>query len=155
VLALASCQTTGIADDGLQWTVGTWCGVRRGGDGTVASMTLRVEPTTGGVGQVECLRVDGASGPYVGFAVRMPDPNTGQWTMIYANAAQRAFARLVADRGVLYSWTSTTAAPGRGSRLVFERSDGDHWRRTQQVSEDAGRTWTVLFTDELVRDDGH
>jgi hypothetical protein len=157
VAALAACQSAAVDADPMGWTVGTWRGTRRAADGSSAEpMKLRVEPLPSGAGQIECLRVEGASGPYVGFAVRMPDPDTGRWTMVYANSAQRAFARLVADRAeALDSWTSTTAAPGHGSRLTFERIDDDHWRRTQQVSEDAGRTWTVLFTDELERDAGH
>lgn len=156
LLALAAgpgCQTAGAVGDPLEWTLGTWRGTRVAADGSAAEpMTLRVERLASGAGQVECLRVEGASGPYVGFAIRSRDPDTGRWTMVYANSAQHRFARLEADLSAAAgTWTSVTAEPGRDSRLVFERVGEDHWRRTQLVSTDAGRTWQVLFTDELER----
>jgi len=39
-----------------------------------------------------------------------------------------------------------------GSRFISERLDPNHWRRTQFISEDAGKTWKLLFTDDLERD---
>src|SRR5256885_7809409 len=50
----------------------------------------------------------------------------------------------------LSTWESSSAA--HGSRFISERLDPNHWRRTQFISEDAGKTWKLLFTDDLERD---
>ena len=39
----------------------------------------------------------------------------------------------------------------RESRLISERLGDDRWRRTMSVSQDGGRTWSVLWIDELHR----
>jgi hypothetical protein len=73
--------------------------------------------------------------------------------MIYANSTRPTIGRL---QGELESnrstWESITADLSHGSRFVSEQLDANHWRRTQFVSEDGGKTWKVLFTDELERD---
>jgi hypothetical protein len=162
LLLLASCRTAEPLPASFDWTVGTWTGARRAGEEAVAApMTLRVEALPGAAGQVECLRVEAPSGPYLGFAIRRFDPASGRWGMLYANSPGRTFARLEGELagapgaevdGSSSLWTSTTTAPPRGSRLVSERIGADRWRRTQLVSEDGGATWRVLFIDELVRD---
>lgn len=117
-------------------------------------MTVRVEALPDALGQVECLRVEGESGPYVGFTVRLRD-EAGEWQMIYVNSTQRTFARLDGQlAGERSSWTSVTPGRTRESRLVSERLGENGWRKTQLVSNDAGVTWQVLFTDELERDAG-
>jgi hypothetical protein len=152
LLVLAACHAGPVPADPLQWTIGAWHGVRRSADGVDAAMMLRVEPMADGVGQVECLRVEDRSAPYVGFAVRSRAADSGRWMMVYVNSPQRSFARLEGEvSGSRSTWTSLTAAPTRLSQLGFERIDADHWRRTQSVSEDGGQTWRVLFTDELER----
>jgi hypothetical protein len=35
--------------------------------------------------------------------------------------------------------------------MRIERTGKDSWKRTQLVSEDSGKTWTVLFVDEARR----
>jgi hypothetical protein len=151
--ATAGCSARDVASDPLAWTVGNWHGVRRSADdGEEAPMAVRVESLPDGGGQVEILRVEGASGPYVGFALRVKDAQ-GEWTMVYASSPGRPFARLEGQVGEGSStWTSVTPGRTRESRLVSERVDRQRWRKTQQVSDDGGATWRVLFTDELERD---
>jgi hypothetical protein len=38
--------------------------------------------------------------------------------------------------------------------MRVERTGPGSWKRTQLVSEDGGRTWTVLFVDEMRRAGG-
>jgi hypothetical protein len=72
--------------------------------------------------------------------------------MLYANSTRETFARLEGqvetDR---VTWQSVTPGRTRESRIVTERLNTNQWRRTQRVSGDGGRTWRVLFTDELER----
>jgi hypothetical protein len=50
------------------------------------------------------------------------------------------------------TWESIAPDKSHGSRFLSEQLDATHWRRTQFVSEDGGKTWKVLFADELERD---
>jgi len=50
------------------------------------------------------------------------------------------------------TWRSVTPGRARESGSIVERLDTNHWRRTQRVSDDGGRTWRVLFVDEMERD---
>lgn len=111
-------------------------------------MTVKVEPLARG--QIERLQVELSSRPYVGFTVRERDAN-GHWIMIYANSTRQSIGRLQGRfDGNRSIWESSSAA--HGSRFISERLDSDHWRRTQFNSEDAGKTWKLLFTDVLERD---
>jgi hypothetical protein len=115
-------------------------------------MTVRVEWLADGIGQSEILRVEGAGGapPYVGFTVRSFDEVRLRWLMTYVNTPTHASVRLLGEiDGARTTWTSRASI---GSRLVSERLDDDHWRKQQFTSADGGRTWTLLFTDELERD---
>jgi hypothetical protein len=71
---------------------------------------------------------------------------------MYVNASRREFARLEGDAGPdRAGWLSTTARAPKGSRLSYERIGSDRWRRTQEISNDSGVHWTVLFVDEMRR----
>jgi hypothetical protein len=154
-LAVVQCRATAEADDAMAWTLGSWHGVRRSGaDGGEAPMTVRVEALPDGTGQVECLRVEGTSEPYVGFALRMRDAKGG-WRMVYVNSTGHPFARLECERaGARSVWRSVTPGRTRESHLICEHPTERSWRKTQEISEDGGATWRVLFTDELERDPG-
>ena len=158
-LAAALLGATGCASlpapDPFAWTVGHWHGTRHSGDGgRDARMTVLVERLGDGAGQVECLRVEAPTSPYVGFTITRRE-ESGAWKMIYVNSTEHAFARLEgASSGAKTVWSSVTPGRLRESRLVSERIGDDLWRKTQQYSEDGGATWQVLFTDELERDSG-
>jgi hypothetical protein len=88
----------GDPHDPHAWSLGTWRGVRRTAvDGSEAALTVRVEPLPGAPGQFECHRVEGKTGPYTGFTIRMLDHDSGRWVMLYANSPERGAARLVAE----------------------------------------------------------
>jgi hypothetical protein len=73
--------------------------------------------------------------------------------MTYVNATRRQFVRLEGEAGDgRAEWRSTSTETGRRSRLVYEQLGPDAWRRTMNVSQDAGETWSVLWEDDLVRD---
>jgi len=150
--ALAACHKSIPPTDELNWAIGTWHGARRAADdGKDVPMTVRVETVAGG--QIERLQVEHTPKPYVGFTVRSRDPASGQWTMIYANSTRQNIGRLEGKLEQKRStWESKSADGSHGSRFVSEQLDANHWRRTQFVSEDGGKTWNTLFTDELERD---
>ena len=73
--------------------------------------------------------------------------------MIYANSTRPNIGRLEGKlEGNRSTWESIAPDKSHGSRFLSEQLDANHWRRTQFVSEDGGKTWKVLFTDELGRD---
>lgn len=149
---LAACRATGEASDPMAWAVGSWHGVRRAADdGRESPMTVRVEALPYGAGQVESLRVEETPTPYIGFTVRLRD-DAGGWTMVYVNSTDHPFARLAGEiAGDRVTWRSVTPGRSRESRLTSEHPGPTTWRKTQEVSEDGGRNWRVLFTDLLER----
>jgi hypothetical protein len=155
VLSTVTCGGPVAPPPSLDWLLGEWHGVRRdGSDGSEAPMTVHVESLSGGPGQIERLQVLTDGAPYVGFSVRLPLGPDGPWLMRYANSTRETFARLEGevDTGKV-TWRSVTPGRTRESRTVIERLDADRWRRTHRVSEDGGKTWRILFTDELERDE--
>ena len=161
-LALASALTLGggaaataaPAPADLDFTLGSWHGVRRdAADGSAAPLTVRVESILGGAGFTESLEVRDAGGVYRGFATRVFDPGPGRWVQMYVNAPRRVFVRLEAEavEGGL-EWHTTADDGPRRTRVLWEHPAPDRWRRTSRVSTDAGRSWRVLYVDELTRD---
>ena len=133
--------------------MGRWTGVRRAAhDGSEAPMTFRATPILDGAGWIEQLEVHSGSGVYRGFSVIVRDPARDLWVRQYVNATRGRFVRLegevTAQRSVFRSVSPTRT---RESRLVSELLAPDRLRRTQSVSEDGGKTWRVLWTDELLR----
>jgi hypothetical protein len=147
--SFAACHRSAKSE--LDWAIGTWHGTRTAADdGKAVAMIVKVEPL--GSGQVERLQVELASRPYVGFTVRERDAD-GHWTMIYANSTRQSIGRLAGQfQGNRSTWESMKSSGPHGSRFISERVDPNHWRRTQFNSEDSGKTWKLLFTDELERD---
>lgn len=136
----------------LDWTVGSWEGVRRDGEGGEAPATLRVEPILGGAAYAEHLEVSHGEDLYRGYAVTTYDTEDGRWVRHYANAVRGRLVRLDGEvAGERSTWTITTPGRSRESRLVSERIEGGRWQRTHQVSEDGGDTWRILWQDELER----
>ena len=137
--------------DELSWAVGDWHGTRTAADdGKANSMVVRVESLA--TGQVERLQVEGTSRPYVGFTLRSRDPASGKWMMIYANSTRPSIGRLDGKLEDKQSTWESMKEGVHGSRFVSEQIDAMHWKRTQFVSEDGGKSWKTLFTDDLERD---
>lgn len=147
----AACALPGNADS-LEWTVGAWHGTRRDTvDGSEVPMQVVVEPLADGAGQFERVEVGTGERPYVGFSVRQRMP-AGGWVMLYGNVSRPGLARYEGDlSGGVLTMRSVTPGRTREGRLVSERTDADGWRRTQSMSTDGGRTWSVLFVDDLRR----
>jgi len=137
----------------LDWMEGEWEGTRLSADdGKEDSMYVTVIPLPGGPGNVERLRVGTGGSTYVGFAVRSPSDTEGRWTMLYANASRDRISRLEGEVGPGRAmWQSEDTNRPRISKVVMESVDPDRWRRMNHVSEDSGKTWRILFTDELER----
>jgi len=106
----------------------------------------------GGAGTEERIEVEEGSPRYLGIYLEVSDSKGEKSTIVYVNARRRNFSRLEgiasAEGG---EWTSVTAVAPHGSRMRIERTGKDSWKRTQMVSEDGGKTWSVLFTDEMRR----
>jgi hypothetical protein len=143
LMLLAGCQRSVTSSGELSWAIGTWHGARRAADDEHdVPMTVRVERLTDG--QVERLQVELTPRPYVGFTIRSRDA-AGQWTMIYANSTRPNIGRLLGKlEGNRSTWESITSGPSHGSRFVSEQLDANHWRRTQFVSDDSGKTWACV-----------
>jgi hypothetical protein len=135
------------------WSLGEWVGVRKDGTAKTASeITVRVEPILAGAGQAEHLEVRHPEGVYRGFTVRIPAKGAGRWVMLYMNSNHGGFAQLDGEaQGQRSTWHSTSSGKPRHSRLLSEPTTNGGWRRTMSVSEDKGKTWQVLWTDELRR----
>jgi hypothetical protein len=153
---------TGGVTTVFDWTLGRWAGFRRdAASGEEAPMTMTVEPILGGHGQIRRLEVHPEGGVYRGFAVQVED-DAGRWERHYVNAVRRRFALLEAapddaaaeqDFADSSVWRSVTPGRTRESRLLSERLAPDRWRRTMSVGEDGGKSWRVLWVDELRRED--
>ncbi len=153
--AAPAAPATDSAENARGWLVGSWHGVRRdGADGSEAPMTSRFESILGGAGFTERIAVRHGGGVYRGFATEVFDPGLSRWVRMYVNASRRHFARLEgegdADGRVV--WRSVSPDRSRETRVVTERAGADRWRRTSSISEDHGKTWRVLFVDDLERD---
>lgn len=140
----------------LDWMEGEWEGTRRAADdGSVDSMFVLVIPLPGGPGNVERLRVGSGGSAYIGFAVRSPSDTEGRWSMLYANSSRDRISRLEGEVGPgRATWQSAVTNRPRISEVVMESVNPDRWRRTNRVSVDSGKTWSLLFTDELERTRG-
>lgn len=140
----------------FDWTVGVWKGVRRdGGRGDGEPMTMIVEPILGGDGQIRRIEVGAGDRIYQGFAVQVPDAERGIWVRRYVNRGRGWFSSLEGRiEGGESIWTSVTPGRSRESRLVSRLTGKDGWARTMSVSEDGGRSWRTLWTDELHREGG-
>lgn len=139
----------------LDWTVGEWVGTRRATDDGVAdSLRVRVTPLLGGAGQLRELWVEHDGGVYRGMSIQLHETKTGEWTRYYANDVH---GKLVTLRGAggpdaaPTRWHSGPNESGRWSENRTERPDEDTWISTVSRTADGGRTWQVLFVDELER----
>ncbi len=157
VLLSGSCLAEGAnppAKQGtLDWALGEWIGTRRdAATGETVPMRLRVEPILGGAGQAEHLEAEHKDGTYRGYTVRTPGETAGQWIMVYWNSKRSGFVQLHGEvEAARSTWRSASQQQPRQSRLVSEPRGSDEWHRTMSVSEDQGKTWRVLWVDEVRR----
>jgi hypothetical protein len=161
-LALAlGCQSTTAAppaDDGpFGWCLGHWKGVRRDGtDGTIFPMTSKVEPILGGAGQIEQLEVEREGRePYRGVTVQAFDRGAQKWKREYVNEVNGRFVPMegTLDGSARSEWRDTSSERTHDFVLTSELLSQGFWRRTMRISEDGGKTWKILWIDDLNRVD--
>ncbi|MGE3175034.1 MAG: hypothetical protein AB7O97_20570 [Planctomycetota bacterium] len=157
LLGLAACAAAPPPSTVLDWTLGEWRGTRSsGGEPETApaerrDLQVTVTRTAGGA-HVERLQVALDDGAYVGVAVRTPLGDGDRWEVLYANDARARIARLEGRRdGDTLTVATADRSAARQTRMVWRRRGDDGWLRTQRLSEDGGRSWRVLFCDELRR----
>lgn len=137
--------------DALNWLTGKWRGTRlEPSSGDRDPVVSVVRPILGGAGEEEMIEIRTSKNTYRGMYLQATETN-GLSVIIYVNANRRHFARLEgkaqSDGG---EWLNVAQGSHR-ARLVYERPSSNTWRRTQYVSEDAGKTWSVLWIDNLER----
>lgn len=79
--------------------------------------------------------------------IQVFDTKIAKSVMMYVNAKRREFVRLegdIKDHGG--EWLGPSLTEHR-SRLVYEWTSKGQWKRTQYVSEDSWKTWTILFME--------
>lgn len=151
----ASAYESGSLEGSTEPSAGVeyWRGVRRDfRDGSEAPIEVEVEPILDSRGRLERLKIGSNEDPYLGLAVELFDPQTKIWQRYYSNNVTLKFIEMIGEaRGERTIWHRSKLEDSRRSRMVSERIEPDRWRRTQSVSDDGGRTWTVLWEDELQR----
>lgn len=149
-------RTAPAVTEPLSWLVGTWVGTRvEPATSSRASVVSKITSVLGGAGQQESVEIRLPKGVYRGLYLQVFDPKLDRSVLMYVNATRREFARLEGT-------ATATGGEGRNvstqgshrSKLVYEHPSERQWRRTQYVSEDEGKTWSVLFIDELHRKNG-
>jgi hypothetical protein len=149
----------------LDWTLGSWSGVRIDGASRESEpMEMRVEAILNGAGITECLRIGTGQETYHGFSMSVFDVAAGRWERRYSNTSGHiaVLQGEVLPAGQVI-WHGASPGRMRESRMVSEpreshASDGPagdqatlRWSRTMWVSEDRGESWRVLWRDELTR----
>lgn len=133
------------------WAIGRWEGVRvAAADGERAPLRVRIEPVLGGsavVLDLEVRRDDGSI--YRGVTLLYPGTGEGEWMMVYTSGGRPPAVYRGEASTTGAEFRSTDDSAERRSRLVVERIDEAHWRRTMLVSRDRGASWEELWRDEL------
>jgi len=133
------------------WAIGRWEGIRvAAADGERAPLRVRIEPVLGGsavVLDLEVRRDDGSI--YRGVTLLYPGTGEGEWMMVYTSGGRPPAVYRGEASTTGAEFRSTDDSAERRSRLVVERLDEAHWRRTMLVSRDRGASWEELWRDEL------
>jgi len=113
---------------------------------------MRVRPALGGAGRIEEIEVTRPSGtPYRGLFVEAFDEAETHWVRQYVNTTTGGFVRMDGVGGGRAVWMSGAPDRTHQSKLELSWPEADHCRRVQSVSDDGGRTWRILFSDDLRR----
>jgi len=139
----------------LAWLFGEWRGFRfEPSSGERAPVVARITPILAGAGEQETIDIQTSNGLYHGLYTEVTEPKSGKSVIIYVNSNRRSFARLegnaTSNGG---EWLNVVIEGAHRSKLVYERPTPRTWRRTQYVSEDSGQSWSILWVDDLKRQD--
>jgi hypothetical protein len=114
-----------------------------------------VRKVWGGRANLAVLEVDGPAGHIEGLSLRLYDPQSGQWSLNFANASTGTLAvpsigEFHEGQGEFYD---QEAVGGRVvlDRFVIRRISRDTCRFEQAYSDDGGRTWEVNWIATDVR----
>ena len=118
--------------------------------------TVTVRPVWNGKALLEEIEADGPNGHWQGLTLFLYNPQSGQWSQNYANAAQGHFeaaATIGEQRGRDIELYSTDTAGGRAILVkgLWSEIEPDSHRYTEAYSDDGGRTWQTAFDARLTR----
>jgi hypothetical protein len=152
--------------DDFDWEVGTWkTHLRRlvrplTGSKTWMEMTGTsvVRKILDGKANLVELDVEGGGSRIQGLSLRLYQPQTGQWTLHYANSTDGILqppvtGRFKDGRGEFHA-QDTLGGRAIFVRFVITQINADTWRFEQAYSDDGGRTWEVnwIATDTRVKE---
>jgi hypothetical protein len=157
ILSLGACRSPRSVPTSVtpfDWLLGHWTGIRVDeASGSREALTMDVRSILGGTGQLEELEVVHDQGTYRGLHLRLHEAERDLWVSYYANDARGRCVPLELQLvlGKQSVWHSAAGDRTRESKLTYELLEAERCRRTQEVSEDGGRTWHLIFVDELRR----
>ncbi len=109
--------------------------------------TTVVRPVWNGRANLVELKVTSESGPFEGLSLRTYNPESGQWSLNYANVKDGklttpAIGEFKDGRGEFYNQDMYN---GRAVlvRFVITKVTSDSYRFEQSYSDDGGKTWEV------------
>jgi len=118
--------------------------------------TVTVRPVWDGRALLEEIEADGPRGHWEGMTLFLYNPQSGQWSQNYANAAQGRFdsaPTIGTRRGSDIELYSQDTFEGRSILVRGLWSDirPDSHNYTEAYSDDGGRTWKPAFEAHLTR----
>jgi len=118
--------------------------------------TVAVRPVWNGRAVLEEIEADGAKGHWEGLTLFLYNPQSGQWSQNYANAAQGHFdpaPTIGQKRGPDIELYSQDTLDGRAIlvRGVWSDIRPDSHVYSEAYSNDGGRSWKTAFQAKLTR----
>lgn len=165
-LAASSASASGVRDGShdFDFNLGRWhTSIHRYADpftapaayGTLEG-TVTVRPVWNGRALLEEIEADGPKGHWEGMTLFLYNPQSGQWSQNYANAAQGQFdaAPTIGEkRGDSIELYSQDTLNGRAILVRGLWSDirPDSHSYTESYSDDGGKSWKPAFEAKLTR----
>jgi hypothetical protein len=117
---------------------------------------LTTRPIWGGRANYEEAVIDDPRGRILGFTLRVYDPKSGQWSILWASSnVGIAWPLLVGEfrdgRGEFYD-QETFNGRTIWVRFLWTETGPDRCRNEQAFSEDHGKSWETNWTTEFTRE---
>ena len=120
--------------------------------------TTVTRPLLDGRANIAELKIAGPAGKIEGVSLRLYEPDTGRWTMNFANIANGQLTSpiwgKVRDGTATFEGEDTLGDKPIRVRFVVTRQGRDAFRFEQSFSADAGRTWELNWIADDRRVDG-